>query len=337
MENKHIQKLTEAAKFLIKEEVNYLEIKSAVDTLKLIFEEVSEINFENASIDKNLFLKTGKAIATKWAGMCVGDMMRTKYFIKGVYKAIKAIQKNKKETPVTILYAGTGPYATLIMPLTTLFKPSELQLILLEINPISLQCLKKTIHNLNATAYIKDMHECDAASFSIPNPNEVDIVLIECLQHALVREPQVAITYNLLSQLKENVILIPEEISLQVSLLNLGKKNNAITETSATEKLNYYKKVETVFVLNKKEILKNSSLLFQKIETQFKEELLLGYNQIAITTEITTFNNEKLTIDESGLTIPLLITYIDNQKIKGVITQYVVNEQPGLEISIINN
>lgn len=143
MKNKYLQKLKEAANFLIKEEVDYIEIKRATDSLKLIFEEVSEINFEDPSIDKDLFLKTGKAIAPKWAGMCIQDMMRTKMFIKGVFKAIKIIQNNKKDKPVTLLYAGTGPYATLIIPLTTLFKPSELQLVLLEVNPISLQSLKK--------------------------------------------------------------------------------------------------------------------------------------------------------------------------------------------------
>ncbi|MDG1327529.1 MAG: hypothetical protein P8P41_03680, partial [Flavobacteriaceae bacterium] len=87
---------------------------------------------------------------------------------------------------------------------------------------------------------------------------------------------------------------------------------------------------------NKKQVLKNSSLLFQKIETQIKEEMLVGYNQLAITTEITTFKNEKLTINDSGLTIPFTITYLDNKKIKSVNTQYKVNEQPGLDISIIN-
>ena len=336
MKNKYLQKLKEAANFLIKEEVDYIEIKRATDSLKLIFEEVSEINFEDPSIDKDLFLKTGKAIAPKWAGMCIQDMMRTKMFIKGVFKAIKIIQNNKKDKPVTLLYAGTGPYATLIIPLTTLFKPSELQLVLLEVNPISLQSLKKTIKNLNTTDYIKGIYECDATSFSITEPEEIDILLIECLQHALVREPQVAITHNLLTQLNENVILIPEEISLHLSLLNLGKKSNSVTEISEIEKLDYHKKIDTVFVLNKKEVLKNSSLLFQKIETQIKEEMLVGYNQLAITTEITTFKNEKLTINDSGLTIPFTITYLDDKKIKSVNTQYKVNEQPGLDISIIN-
>ena len=152
----------------------------------------------------------------------------------------------------------------------------------------------------------------------------------------MVREPQVAITHNLLTQLNENVILIPEEISLHLSLLNLGKKSNSVTEISEIEKLDYIKKIDTVFVLNKKEVLKNSSLLFQKTETQIKEEMLVGYNQLAITTEIITFKNEKLTINDSGLTIPFTITYLDDKKIKSVNTQYKVNEQPGLDISIIN-
>ncbi len=335
MKNKYHQKLREAANYLIKEEVDHIEIKKAVDILKNLFEEVSEINFNDPSIDENLFLETGKAIAPKWAGMCVEDMMRTKMFIKGVYNAINKIRTNRDGKPVTILYAGTGPYATLVMPLITLFKPSELQLVLLEVNPLSLQSLKKIIQNLNVSEYVKGIHKCDAATFSIPKPKQVDIVLIECLQHALVKEPQVAITYNLLTQLNENVILIPEEISLFVSLLNLAKKSNSITEITEIEKSKYYKKIEPVFILNKGEILKKSSLLFNEKETEFNDKMLEDHNQLAITTEIKVYNNEKLNIDESGLTIPLLITYLDNKDIKGITTQYFVNDKPGLDISII--
>jgi hypothetical protein len=134
------------------------------------------------------------------------------------------------------------------------------------------------------------------------------------------------------------VILIPEEISLYVSLLNLSKKSNSITEiTEITEieKSKYYKKIEPVFILNKGEILKKSSLLFNEKETEFNDKMLEGYNQLAITTEITVYKNEKLNIDESGLTIPLLITYFDNKDIKGIITKYFVNDKPGLDISII--
>lgn len=328
-------KLTQAARSLIKEEIDYLELTKAINDLKTVFEDVSEINFNDPSIDENIFLKTGKAIGPKWAGMCLQDLMRTKMFIKGVYKAIKEVRKNKKDTPVTILYAGTGPYATLIMPLTTLFKPSELQLILLEINPISFRNLKNTIHKLNVSDYIKEIHLCDASTFK-PTPNQhVDIVLIECLQHALVKEPQVAITYNLLSHLDKDVILIPEQISLQISVIDSAKKIKYLKEITNTKRLDFYKNLETIFMLNKEEVLKNPSLTFPKVEVLFSEEKNKDFTQLAITTDLTIFNNEKLIIDDSGLTIPLIISNLDNENIKGIVTQYMVSESPGLEFSLI--
>ncbi len=265
--NKYNEKLSHCTKAIIEEQLDFLNLKNAINDLKLLFEEVSEIDLHHPSAETHVFLKTGKAIGSKWAGMCVDDFMRTKRFVTGLYKAVKdTLQKNKNQ-PVHILYAGTGPFATLVMPLTTIFKPSELQFTLLEVNPKSIESLENTIKSFNAESYVKNIFQTDASTFNVPLPNSVDIVVIECMQHALVREPQVAITYNLVSQLNENVILIPEQISLHIALIDSEKKNNYLLNSKSTEiKLDFYTNIKPVFVLDKKTINNNSENIFPKIE-----------------------------------------------------------------------
>jgi len=330
-----LYKLSEITKTIIDKELDFLKLKTGIEDLKILFEAVSRIDSQDLSYDENIFLKSGKAIGPKWAGMCVDDFMRTKRFITGVYKAVKNVLAKKKNTPVCILYAGTGPFATLVMPLITLFKPSELQFILLEVNPNSIKSLKNTIDSFQANEYVKEIHQCDATTFQISNPKEVDIVLIECMQHALLREPQVEISYNLLHQLDENVILIPEEISLHIALINSKKRDKYLKELNNERLLDYYENSEAVFILNKEEILKNSPSNFPKVKTLFSEEKIKQFDTLAITTEIKVFDEEKLTINDSGLTIPLILEVLSDLKIKGIETQYLIGQQPGLETTII--
>ena len=331
------EKLFNCTKEIVSERLDYYELKKAIEDLKIIFEEVSGFDELKSSNKEHIFLKTGKAIGTKWAGMCVDDLMRTKRFISGTYKAVKYLLQENKNKPVHILYAGTGPFATLVMPLITLFNPSEIQFTLLEINPQSIENLKRTVKSFNAENYINEIHLCDASEFIIPNPNDINIVLIECMQHALVREPQVAITYNLVSQLEKNIILIPEQISLHIALIDSDKKNNYLMNSDITErKLDFYKNIEPVFVIDKKAVYNNPDTIFPKIEVVLPKGIDKNSDILAITTEITIYKNEKLTIDDSGLTIPLILTYLENQKIKSVLSQYTINENPGLETTLIS-
>jgi predicted RNA methylase len=208
---------------------------------------------------------------------------------------------------------------------------------LLEVNPTSIVSLKNIIKSFNANDYVKDIFLTDASTFKVPSPNSVDIVLIECMQHALAREPQVAITYNLVSQINKNVILIPEEISLHIALIDSEKKNSYLMNSeSSVRKLDFYTNVKPVLVLNKETIENNPEKSFPKIEVILPEETVKSSDILAVTTEITIYKNEKLTIDDSGLTIPLILTYLKNKKLKGVISQYIINENPGLETTLIS-
>ncbi|MBK5213920.1 MAG: hypothetical protein JJE55_09710 [Flavobacteriaceae bacterium] len=338
------KKLFEITQNLISEDVISDVLKNSIEDLKLLLEKVSGLNQEAPVNSENILLPTGKAIGPKWAGMCLEDIPRTHKFIKGINYAVQKILEKNPKNPVTILYAGTGPFATLILPLLSRYKPSELQLILLEVNTISIESLKKIIKGFDAYEYIKAIYHCDAANFTVPSEFEADILLVECMQHALLREPQVGITYNLLPQMKKEAILIPEEVSLHLALVDMDEKNEYLSIENNEAKRDYYENSEAVFTLNKVEVLQNSSdfkkegFQFPEKETHFSRKQLNNHDLIAISTEITVFKNISLNIDESGLTVPLFLADLNHdQTVTGAKTQYVVGTDPGLNAQLVRS
>ena len=155
-------------------------------------------------------------------------------------------------------------------------------------------------------------------------------------------EPQAAITFNLIPQLREDVILIPEEINLHVSLSNSKLKAQNLEYLEGAEPLSFYKHYDPVFTLNKIEVLKRMIALngdamnFPVIKMLFSKEDTEHYDEIAIATEIKIFASEKLSMNESGLTIPKILGYFDDDNsIMGIKTQYLANEDPQLKTEFI--
>ena len=169
------------------------------------------------TVDNNIFLPTGKAIAPAQAATCLLDIQRTAVFTRGIYKAIHQL-KPSVDGPINILYAGCGPYATLLTPLTTQFGPHEVQFYMLDINPESLDATKALYQQLQAENYIAGYICDDAATFKIDFP--AHLIVSECMQKALAKEPQVAVMQNLIPQLPEHGIFIPQEISVTALLVN---------------------------------------------------------------------------------------------------------------------
>jgi len=336
------KKLSKITKAIIREDLDFHVLKNAVTELKQLLKTLSRINLEAEINLENIPLSNGQAIGPKWAAMCLDDLMRTYKFMKGTHKALEKVRGKNPERPATILYAGTGPYATLILPFLSLYKPSELQLILLEVNPISIESLKNIIKGFDAYDYVKAIYHCDASNFSIPQRLDADIILVECMQNALRSEPQVAITYNLLSQMKKGTILIPENISLYLTLINLEKKMNYQTPVENVKSIDFYENSDAVFILNKDEVLKNGvefkkeGFQFPEKEILFSKEQLGNYDMITISTEITIFENISLKIDESGLTVPLILADLKHDPtIIGAKTQYTLGTNPELATQLM--
>ncbi|GAA4237910.1 hypothetical protein GCM10022291_26330 [Postechiella marina] len=276
----------------------------------------------------------GKALGTFWAALCLDDLLRTRQFIRGIDKAIKDKRKKK---PIHILYAGTGPFATLILPIIFRYQKEDIKYTLLEVNPFTFQILQNVISKLGLKEFDIDLVNNDATKFKIDSKNEPDIIISETMQNALAKEQQVPIFLNLMRQVKLDTIFIPEKIELHLGLKKAGIPSEEL-------QIKHFNKVEKVFEVSKESmfpqkqsekqsIIKNS---FPKKKTVIESKKLKGFNQLVIITEIQVFKNEKIVINESGLTTPLFIQEIPKNLKDSLIidTQYQISSEPKLEYKI---
>ncbi|MBT8272057.1 MAG: hypothetical protein KJO25_08440, partial [Bacteroidia bacterium] len=318
----------------------YTELKNACDAYKNLLLKKSKIDLDDQSYRENIYTSEGKAIATEWAIRCIDDIMRTKRFVKGTYAAIRDLQEQKEDKTLNLLYAGTGPFATLVLPLISFFSPKDIQFIFMEINPVSIAFLRETIKHFDVGPYVIDIIEADAAAIQFDQNYDVDIIVTECLQQALERESQVGITFNLLSQLPKDVVLIPQEIRLEPLLVNSELKYKHLTEADHTE--TFSKTYPAVFTLNK-EVVGNrlktygeKSMEFPVVHTNIETDDSRSFNEIAVSTEIIIYRKDCLSMNESGLTIPKIIAHqSEDRLISGIRSCYKTGEHPGLDIKLI--
>ena len=212
------------------------ELRSLTETI-LNAAESDAVVFDSVSKMRDFYVsRTGKTseelkkigITTEW-GLAISPMqaadclvitpMRTVKFLRGVYKAILHARQLRPGQRVNIFYAGSGPYATLVTPFTSLFSPEELGFYILDINPECIDTVRQLYESMNALAYIRDFICDDATTCRLPQ-GEMHIVISETMQHALREEPQVAIMLNLIPQMQESAVFIPEEIRVSLKLLS---------------------------------------------------------------------------------------------------------------------
>ena len=212
--------LRKIAKVLIAPTIDYEQLSKAIFQLREFYLKISEVDLENDMNRKDIHLSNGKALGTSWAARCVDDIIRTKKFVSGVYQAVQKLLGEHPEKRVHILYAGTGPFGTLVTPLTTLFSSDQLQFTFLELNSVSYQKIQQVVKRMEIESYVRRIVQTDASSYQIPINEKVDILLSETMQNGLKKEQQVPIIYNLLRQIDYEVILIPELIELQLAVMN---------------------------------------------------------------------------------------------------------------------
>ena len=157
----------------------------------------------------------GLAISPTQAAMCAGEFQRTAIFLRGLHDAIACVIKATSQESVRVLYAGSGPYATLAVPLMTVFPPEAVRFTLLDIHPVSIEYVKSVVRRLGLVDSVDAYVVADACDYTIPADSIPHIVLSETMSAALENEPQVAIMRNLLGQAPDAIIVAdPGDLNL---------------------------------------------------------------------------------------------------------------------------
>ncbi len=271
---------------------------------------------------------TGMALGLNHAAQCLLDYKRTVQFLHGMVAAIKDKQKENVGESIRIFYAGCGPYAPFITLIAPLFESTEIQFSLLEINKSSLLSAKKLINGLNLSGYVQDYYLADAVTFEIPNPDSFHILFSETLDALLYRESYVPILWNLLPQLSENIVLIPANVTLELSIVKrTGHPNELAEEKHLGRIFDTRKDLIPYFTKDK---------LPQHFPTQqFVLSNTENQESIIIDTLVSVYKQYELKRGESSLTLPCRIQLGEQAKGKTLAFTYHLKPQIELKYGLV--
>jgi hypothetical protein len=158
--------------------------------------------------DDSLHLPSGLALAPHLAAQCRFDEQRTSAFLRGTAAAIEAARARFPGETIEVVYAGTGPFAPLVLPLLPL---PGVRCTFIDVDARSLDMLRalrppaRLVH-ADATQYV---HEAP-----------LHVVVSETMQRSLAAEPFVAILHNLRAQLAPGGFFVPERVTVDAVLID---------------------------------------------------------------------------------------------------------------------
>ena len=202
------------------------ELLAAVQEMSRLFGELTQIDDHSShpQDDQETHLTAGKAISPRDAGRCLLDFLRTSQFLRGIDSGIRSLQHRFPGQLIEIVYAGCGPYATLALPLCTRSYSKNLRFTLIDIHERSLRGVQTLVEHLGFSDAVRAYIQGDATDYQHPEGLPLHMVMTETMQRGLAKEPQVAITANLVPQLMPGGILIPQRIFLELVLGDMGKE-----------------------------------------------------------------------------------------------------------------
>lgn len=327
--------LSEIAQRLINKDTSSREVESTLTSYKDLLVSKSLVDVDGNEHDQHLQLDSGIAIGLKWAAACLDDAIRTVKFIRGTRRAI--LQKLEEgNRPVRLVYAGTGPFATLIFPLLDQFSSEELQVTLIEINPNSAKNVEHLVQSFGLGDRVESIICADATSVILSNHQsgngepldlQYDILLSETMQHALQAELQVVICAHLLNQMPENTLLIPQSIDLDLIRMQLDAGN-----FRSVERIGELMNVDAPFL--RKESPIDSEWEYKKHFDVSNQAAELG-EFLGISTTIQVFEEETIHQHESGLTVPKVLAPVEDVMNQTIECCYKISPEPGFEFTFL--
>ena len=285
---------------------------------------------------ESVLTQSGRAISPFEAAHCIKEFTRTKQFIAGLNAAIIDLQKKFPGETIRILYAGTGPFAALVLPLTALYTCQEIQLTLMEVNPTSMDFLRETFTHFNLLDYVDDFILADASQYKLKQKGIHHLLLTETMQNALKNEPQVSIALNLMPQMHPAALMVPECISINLVLMDIRKNFNRKLGHPIDQ---YYDFLGCVLDFNIEKISALDSALIpfsRKKEFSCNNIFIPAYlpdKVLNLLTEIQIYQGYRLSLDECSLNLPICIR--ENPLLANrahfLSFKYIIADLPGFE------
>lgn len=275
------------------------EAKPIVDRLVACLCEIADLDLHPALfLDEHATITAqGKAVSPTTAAQCAEDVQRTLVFMQGVYAAIQQKLQQKNNQTIDVLYAGTGPFGLLLIPLLPLLDAAHVQVTVLDIHAESLTKLQRVIEFLDVGNFIVQAEQADACIWQ--SSQRFDLIISETMRQGLIQEPQVSIFSHLQQFLKDDGWLIPETIRLDLWLstggsLAVSKHKNPDLHLGRVFQLD---KVAAMQLGNSDTSCTHGNLWVPDYATALQD--------LKLTTFIQVFGDHQLHENQSQLTLPL--------------------------------
>lgn len=211
--------LRELARAILATGPDLREAIGPIQDLRLLAERLSGMDMSvRLNIgDGQSWLDSGLAVSPVTAALCAREFLRSAAFIQGAARAVEAAAARCGERPVRVLYAGCGPFAFLLLPLLALWPADRARFTMLDIHAEALAPARRLVAALGLEAAVEDWVQADAAACRLAPDALPDVIVSETMSAALKREPQVAITRNLLGQ-APGASMVPAEVRVDCVL-----------------------------------------------------------------------------------------------------------------------
>ncbi len=268
---------------------------------------------------------TGVALGLWHASLSMEDRPRTAAFLRGLSQALSSELESYPSRPIHLVEAGCGPLAGLSIPMMTLFEPDQLQVTLVDLHDESIEVAEELVRSLGLTDYLKQAICANLLNYEFENP--ADVVVLETMDAALNREPQVSLMRRLVNVFPDALIL-PESITIDLQSLNFTHVGFPMTVESLDRK-----HIGRVFELDRQSAIgleeKDGTLPAARLRVP---EDLSAEEQLVLMTQVKVFREVVLQHLEAQITAPVPIVDFQPGWLGAELEfRYRIGRSPGLE------
>lgn len=239
------------------------------------------------------------------------DLPRTTQFLRGLISATNQLNNRFDHETLHLAYAGCGPLAFLMLPLTVLYTPAQLRITLIDQNAETLKLLNELFDYLGVEAYIEQSICEDPATYT--SVQHYHLILADAITRGLENSAHVKVMSHMVEYLKPDGLIIPERIALKACLVSQKSQYIHTPLMAPHEK----KELGTVFEFDTQTArLVNRLMTGQDALTLDPAEIEVpAYDaeqkELNLLTHITVFGDIKLQDYDSSMTLPITLNLGD--------------------------